>query len=113
MKELIKIGTTTIGDGTVQTVDDRDIHKFLGLDQDFSHCIKYQIKRARLVENRDYILLTDFSEQDKWGGSNKTEYYLTIDAAKHVAMISGKEKGFEVREYFYRVGRDCLISTRP
>jgi len=34
------------------------------------------------------------------GGRNRLEYALTLEAAKHIAMLSGTDKGFEVREYF-------------
>lgn len=80
MKELIEIGTTKIGDGTVNTVNARDLQKFLGIDKDFSDWIKAQIKRARLVENTDYILVPQKGEQTGSGGSNRTDYHLTLEA---------------------------------
>ena len=60
---------------------------------------RVQIERARLVEGRDY-LLTQKGEQLPSGMKYLKEYILTIEAGKHIAMMSGTDKGFEVREYF-------------
>ena len=58
MKELIKIENQKIGDGFVRTVNARDLHAFLDVKKDFSTWIKKQIERARLVECRDFIVIT-------------------------------------------------------
>jgi phage anti-repressor protein len=52
--------------------------------------VKYQIEFHEHVENEDFILLTKNSEQDEmtWGGSNRADYYFTLDAAKEIAMAS-------------------------
>src|SRR5690606_28048169 len=34
-----------------------------------------------------------------------SEYHLTIEAGKHIAMMSGTDKGFEVRDYFIECER--------
>lgn len=74
---------------------------FLEVKKDFSNWIKKQIERARLLENRDYIVFAQKGENlnDK-SGRPSIEYFLTLEAGKHIAMLSGTEKGFEVREYF-------------
>ncbi len=100
MNELIKIDQTYMPDGNeVNTVNARDLHAFLGIQRDFSNWIKAQINRARLVENRDYIIFAQKGVYKK----PLTDYFLTLDAAKHVAMISGTEEGFKIREYFIEV----------
>ena len=114
MKELIKIENQKIGDGFVQTVNARDLHAFLEVKKDFSNWIKKQIERARLVEGRDFIVITSSTKranQDSWGGDRRSiEYYLTIEAAKQIAMMSGCDKRFEVRNYFLECER---IAKRP
>ena len=115
MNELIHIEPRRIGEGEVQTVNARDLHAFLGIGKDFSTWIKAQIARARLAPDRDYLLtqkLPQKGERENQAlGQWKTviDYHLTLDAAKHIAMVSGTDKGFEVREYFL----DCERRARP
>ena len=105
MNEIIPINNATIGEEVKQTINARELHAFLEVGKDFSSWIKVQIERARLVENRDFVLLTQMGEQTGRGGHNRQEYHLTIDAGKHIAMMSGTDKGFEVRDYFIECER--------
>jgi anti-repressor protein len=110
--ELIAIRHSPVGENTVNTVNARDLHSFLGVEKDFSDWIKAQIKRARLAEGRDFILVPFWGEQKGRGGHNRTEYHLTLEAGKHIAMLSGTEKGFQVREYFIECERKALTVTK-
>lgn len=95
MNELIKIVPTYFQGTEVNTVNARELCEKLGVGKDFSTWIKDQIKRARLVEGRDFIIIPEKGEYRK----PLTEYYLTIDASKHVAMVSNTEMGYDIREY--------------
>lgn len=108
MKELIVIGNA-MGQG-INTVNARDLHRFLGVKKDFSDWIKQQIERARLLEGRDFLKVPQKGELSLTG-QIRTEYYLTLEAGKHIAMLSGTEKGFEVREYFIECERQVQSST--
>jgi phage anti-repressor protein len=98
-KELLPIELRSIGEGQMNTVNARLLYEFLGVRKDFSNWIKAQIKRARLQEDRDYILLTPEGEQTR-GGNNRIDYFFTLESGKHIAMMSECDKGFEVRDYF-------------
>ena len=104
MNEIIKIGSDSIGGEGVSTINARDLHAALGVGKDFSNWIKAQVERARLVENRDYVKV---AQKGELSATNQTrvEYHLTIEAGKHVAMMSGTDKGFEVRDYFIECER--------
>lgn len=111
MKEIIKITPSTIGGDAVQTVNARELHKSLGVAKDFSTWVKAQIKRADLTENEDYLKLTQKGELSATG-QTVTEYHLTIEAGKNLAMLSGTAKGKEVRAYFIECERK-VIDARP
>lgn len=97
----------SINDLTIQTVNARDLHANLESRQQFSSWIKLKLYKGRFVENKDYVarntnlfsgdnqILTPFSP-----GSNKVDYFLTVDAAKFICMIENTIKGDQIREYF-------------
>lgn len=107
MNVLIQLDNSKIDGNAVKTVNARNLHALLGVGKDFSSWMKAQIDRARLVENRDFVTLTQKGERNKGvrGASILVEYHLTIESAKHVAMMSGTDKGFEIRDYFIECER--------
>ena len=106
MNELIKINHEQIAGEQVNTVNAREIHAFLGIRKDFTTWVKVQIDRARLKENRDYVVISIPPLGGVEGNQGvRKEYHFTLDAGKHVAMMSGADKGFEVRDYFIECER--------
>ncbi len=99
MNELIKLNNTTIGEQEVNTVNARELHGFLEVGKDFSSWIKGRLNVLGSIENEDY-LLTKIGEQLPSGTKYKTEYYITLDLAKHLAMMEKNGKGLQVRQYF-------------
>lgn len=97
MNGLVKIEKRYIpADGNESnTVNARELSMKLEVKRQFADWIKDQIVRARLVEGQDFITL-----HTKVNRQILKEYYLTLDAAKHIAMVSGCEKGHEIRQYF-------------
>lgn len=54
------------------------------------------------MEKRDFITFTQKGERKEGvrGASISIEYHLSIDSAKHVAMMCGTDKGKDARLYF-------------
>ena len=101
--ELIAIAPRQVADGQFEnTVNARDLWSKLEVKKDFSAWYKTQVKRAKLIENRDFVSesVTPLS-----GGMVRIEYHLTVDAAKHIAMMSGTDRGCDVRDYFIQCER--------
>ena len=95
MQELIKI---TENNGN-QAVSARELHAFLESKQDFSNWIKNRIEKYGFVENQDFEVFNKFIENPS-GGRPKTEYILSMDMAKELAMVEGNEKGKQARKFF-------------
>lgn len=95
MKELIKINTTNFNQEIKQTVNARDLHFSLESKQDFSTWIKNRLDG--FMENQDFIR---FHQKKEANNATMIEYCLTLDTAKHVAMIERNEKGKQIRQYF-------------
>lgn len=108
----LPISQSTIGGVLVPTVDGRVLRAGLNVSKDFSSWAKAQVKRARLVEGRDY-LLTQKGEQLPSGMKYLIDYHFTIEAAKHIAMMCGTDKGFEVRDYFIECERRLNAKQDP
>lgn len=109
--QLIQVNCSTIGTEVKQTVNARDLHLFLEVGKDFSSWVKVQIERARLVEDRDFIKLTQKGERQI-----SVDYHLTLEAGKHVSMMSNTDKGFEVRDYFIeceKVAKQAALPLTP
>ena len=93
--ELIKI---TEQNGQ-QAVSARDLHRFLDSKQQFTDWIKDRIEKYGFIENQDFEVFHNFMKNPN-GGRPLTEYALTLDTAKEIAMVEGNEKGKQARRYF-------------
>ena len=114
MNELIKLNETEIDDETVQTVNARELHQFLEVGKVFAAWIRSRLDTLGSIEGQDYIVLSGESllsqigrqteEGNKpRGGHNRLEYFVTLDTAKHLAMMERNDLGFRVRQYFIEV----------
>jgi len=81
----------------------RELWKTLEIRRDFSNWIKSQINSLGLEENFDLITTRQKRRIANGGYKEVTEYILTLDTAKHIAMASRTKKGKEVRLYFIEV----------
>lgn len=81
-------------------VSARELHTFLSVQTDFSDWCKRMFEYG-FVENQDYSLLK-IGERSV---HNKTDYFLTLDTAKEIAMIQRTDKGREIRNYFIECER--------
>src|SRR5699024_10677809 len=98
MTEIIKVKTKE----NVQVVSARDLHEVLGVKTRFSQWAKQNFKHFR--ENSDSSAVVTTTQQNQYGGSKELQdYALTIEMAKHIAMMSGTDKGYEIRDYFIQV----------
>lgn len=95
----IAISQNTINSENTSTVNARELCSFLNIKRDFSDWIKRQLSRANLLENLDYLVSYMNVENPK-GGRPACEYFLTLDSAKHICMMSQSLKGQELRKYF-------------
>lgn len=97
--ELIVIEKRIVGNEEINSVDARDLHSRLGVKKDFSDWIKGNIKKLNLIENVDFSVLPQKGENLS-GGRPSLEYVLTLDAGKHIAMMTNTETAHAVRTYF-------------
>lgn len=84
-----------------QAVNARYLYEWLGIRKDFTHWMKAQIIRCDLTELVDYQAFAQKVEcKNGVGYTIKTDYALSINAAKEISMMSQTEKGKQARRYF-------------
>lgn len=102
-----------LGDGLAQTVNARDLHAFLEVGRDFVTWIKARISKYEFDVGSDYIIENTTPLNGGVGNRGaKTEYHLTLDTAKELAMVENNDQGRAVRRYFIECERR-LQSAAP
>lgn len=101
MNQLIKV--TVKGDQ--QLVSARELHNKLEVKTRFSLWVKQNFKHFREgIDFEGVVTTTPFNPNYPDGKQQEIQdYALTIEMAKHLAMMSGTDKGYQVRDYFIKV----------
>ncbi|MGN8884518.1 phage antirepressor KilAC domain-containing protein [Ligilactobacillus salivarius] len=97
MMELIKVEIKN----DTQVVSARNLHEILGVKTRFSLWTKQNFKHFR--ENIDFTSVVTTTLVNNGAKRELQDYALTIEMAKHIAMMSGTDKGYEIRDYFIKV----------
>ena len=98
MNELIK--TITRDDGTI-AVSGHELHDFLEVDTRFNDWFQ-RMAEYGFTEGQDFY---SFLSKTPSGGRPSTDYVMTLDMAKEVAMIQRTDRGKQARQYFLEVER--------
>lgn len=99
MNEVIKV---TVNDNQEPVVSARQLHKTLEVKTRFSQWVEQNFKGFE--ENYDFCSVVTTTQLNQYGGTKELQdYALSLDTAKHLAMMSKTDKGKEVRQYFIQV----------
>lgn len=103
MNELINI---TLNENHEPVISARQLHKTLEVKKRFSAWLEQNIKT--FVEGYDFTSVPGGTPVKGGNGSTQylDDYALSLDTAKHLAMMSKTDKGKEVRQYFIQVEKD-------
>jgi len=94
--EILKIIETEQG----KAVSARELHSFLETADHFTQWCKRMFEYD-FIDNVDYKAVKEFvAAKNGIGGTYKTDYALTLDCAKELAMLQRSDKGKEARKYF-------------
>lgn len=99
IQRMLPIIQQNINNQEINTVNARDLHKFLESGKDFSTWIKDRINQYGFIENQDFMKLTQKGELSKTG-QTLIDYHLSLDMAKQLSMVERNPKGKEARQYF-------------
>jgi len=109
--QLIKIEPRQIAQQSVQTVNARELWAFVQSKQEFANWIKARIEKFGFIKDQDFTI--DKVINNPQGGRPSSDYHLTIDMAKELAMVENNDKGREVRRYFIECERRAKEMPAP
>jgi phage anti-repressor protein len=93
--DLVPVFAGTLAGQSTPLCNARDLHAALGADARFNDWIRRRIEEYGFTEGEDF-----YSILSKTRGRPATDYHLTLDMAKELAMIENNDKGRQVRRYF-------------
>ena len=89
MSNIIPVSQLLIGSETVQVVDARVLHAWLGVNTKFADWITRRITEYGFTQDVDFTTILKFENR---GGNNNlgnrvTEYLISLDMAKELSMV--------------------------
>lgn len=103
MNHIIEITERPIGETLFQTVNSRDVHKYVESKQQYADWIKSRLSDIGAVDGVDFTFHNFMN-----GKAKVTDYIVTLDIAKHIAMMERNEKGREIRQYFIDAEKNLM-----
>ena len=108
MNEIITITTATINDEEVNAVNARELHDKLGSKQDFSTWIKDRLEGFTAGKDFTVHKIVDGKNRGRFA---PIDYIISLDVAKHIAMLERNEQGRKIRQYFIEVEKEFRRQT--
>lgn len=100
---LLPVFSGVLGGDQVKLVDARALHVFMQVRRDFTTWIKARIRKFGFTIAEDYLLTKSGEQVPHQGGFRSVErsdYYLSMDMAKELAMVENNDRGRQARRYF-------------
>lgn len=111
-QNLIPVFNGKIFQSETLLCDARKLHEFLQVSSRFNDWIKNRINEYGFQENQDFMSFTKNSVKPK-GGRAATEYHITLDMAKELAMVERNEQGRAARRYFIECEKKLQQAQMP
>ena len=102
-KELIKVQTNHDGE---QRVSARESYKALGVSSNTRFSRWFETNSTMFVDGLDFTSVLTSTVVNNGATRQLEDFLMTVEMAKHIAMMSGTEKGAEVRNYFIAVEKE-------
>lgn len=107
--QLIPVFNGELDGRAQQLCNAQDLHSFLGVQTRFNDWMARRIEQYGFIEGEDYYSILS-NRADGLPGKPRTDYHLTLDMAKELAMVENNEQGRQVRRYFIAMERQARES---
>ena len=101
--ELIKVQTNQEGE---QRVSARELYKALAVSSNTRFSRWFETNSTMFVDGLDFTSVLTCTVVNNGATRQLEDFLMTVEMAKHIAMMSGTEKGAEVRNYFIAVEKN-------
>ena len=111
LMSLINIEEKQFGDDKEYAVDARLLWQKLQIASRFNDWIKNKLSQTKAIENIDFTSLT----KNLVSGGKQTEYWISLNTAKHIALMEGTQPADELRQYFIdfeKQAKKALLSLK-
>lgn len=109
---LIPVFSGTLANSMVQLCDARTLHAFMQVKRDFTTWIKSRIRKFGFTAGEDFLAVENLSSPDLVSAKSRaqklSDYHLTLDMAKELAMVENNEQGRAARRYFIACERKAM-----
>ncbi|EMT6577343.1 MULTISPECIES: antA/AntB antirepressor family protein [Providencia] len=118
--ELLPISHIKVGGLSSSVVSARSLHEALGVGRVFSSWFKSRTAQYTFIENTDYFncggLINDQLTPERVEinkvGRPESDYWITTNTAKELAMVERTEQGRLIRQYFIKC-EEALHKVAP
>lgn len=104
---LVPVFAGTLAGQPKQLCNARDLHAALGVGRDFTTWLKERIEQYGFADGEDFAIFTAPPIRGAGNRGKRTDYHLTLDMAKELAMVENNERGRQVRRYFIAVEKEA------
>ena len=95
--DLVPVFAGTLAGQPTPLCNARDLHAALGVGDRFDQWIRRRVAEYSFIDGEDFC--TNSCKTSARGGRQATDYHLTLDMAKELAMIENNEIGRNIRRY--------------
>lgn len=107
---LVPVFTGTLQDQSTQLCNARDLHAFLAVGDRLDQWIRRRIEEYGFTDGEDFC--TNLCKIPGQRGAPRTDYHLSLDMAKELAMIENNDQGRAVRRYFIQIEKAAHLQKK-
>lgn len=103
--DLVPVFAGTLAGQPAQLCNARDLHAALEVGRDFSTWIKDRLAEYAFAEGEDFSVVTAPPIRGAGNRGKRTDYHLTLDTAKELAIVENNDIGRRIRRYLIALER--------
>lgn len=109
--DLVPVFSGTLAGQDTPLCNARDLHAALGVGDRFDQWIRRRIEEYGFIDGEDFC--TNLCKTSRRGGRPATDYHLTLDMAKELAMVENNDAGRRIRRYFIALEKQARQAALP